>query len=209
MYTIVFPGADASAVRLGQRQDLLLHGETKGAKQTKSNRDLPPVQFAAYFGVRSWWNVILVAFYGAIFALLARFSWGRRLLLDYSWLFTHGVFVKGTTPSEEQLKGCSMETILIGRGYKSGSDQGGKPDREIVGKVSGPVSFDEGIAVVRTTSKLKSTTYFSGTGICRNTHLYHQLCTPVAQRQAFCKGRQQDPVWCDFAVVRLCRHGLD
>jgi len=102
---------------------------------------MPPVQFAAYFGISTTWNLLLLTFYGAIFAFLARFAWGRKVLLDYSWIFTHGVFVRGKNPSEAQLQGCTIRTTLIGRGYKSGADTGGKPDREIVGVFSGPVSL--------------------------------------------------------------------
>ncbi|KAI9016108.1 hypothetical protein DFJ74DRAFT_679499 [Hyaloraphidium curvatum] len=137
LWTLVFPGADAACVRLSQRQVLQLAKEGSSPKGNSSLRSIPPVQFSAYFGILKLWNLLLLLFYGAVFSLLARYEWGRKALLDYSGLFSHGVFVRNKTPSEEQLRGAASETVLIGRGFKRGSS-GNKLDLEIVVKQSGP-----------------------------------------------------------------------
>jgi hypothetical protein len=205
-YAIVFPGADAACVRLSQRQQLGLASESrvksprKGAP--KSARDLPPVQFSAYFGIATTWNLLLLTFYGAVFAFLARFAWGRKLLLDYSRIFTHGVFVQGKNPSEEQLQGCTIRTTLIGRGYKSGAVMGGKPDREIVGVFSGPVGSSSSFL-----HRLLTSLLLLGTRLCWNTDICHLMRTPAPQGQALKgQGRGTDSCRRPHASSRFWRH---
>lgn len=69
-YAFRFPGSDSSVVRSTQRQ-LILHG--------KDPASLP--RYAAYFTVSSKLYAGLTAVAGGVFQSLAKYEWGRRLLL--------------------------------------------------------------------------------------------------------------------------------
>jgi hypothetical protein len=43
---------------------------------------LSPVQFGAYVGIQLWRNAALMVVFGALFAKLAAYGWGRSLLLN-------------------------------------------------------------------------------------------------------------------------------
>ena len=47
-------------------------------------------QYAAYLTVRTYWNVLLMYFLGALLQQLCVRSWGRQLLLRYPELFSNG-----------------------------------------------------------------------------------------------------------------------
>ena len=63
-----FMGADASVVRRTQRVNF-------------ESRGVSPVQFGAYFTISSFWTLILFFIFGSVFQLLARYPFGRKLLL--------------------------------------------------------------------------------------------------------------------------------
>jgi hypothetical protein len=86
-YCLPFPGSDASIVRRSQ-QWLVQHEVAPVGGEAPQ-----PVQFGAYFTLPSAWWVGVTMFVGAIFTTLARFAWGRSLLLRFPKLFTFGVCV--------------------------------------------------------------------------------------------------------------------
>ena len=53
-------------------------------------RNEPATAYAAYLTVGSYWNVLLMYFFGAVVQQLCARSWGRKLLLRYPGLFSNG-----------------------------------------------------------------------------------------------------------------------
>eukprot|EP00899_Mesostigma_viride_P012666 jgi/Mesvir1/213/Mv13557-RA.1 len=97
-WVVPFPGADASVVR----------------RSTLSTHQAGP-QFAAYFTVSSLPWLLLVLFLGAVFARLASFRAGRKLLLAHPGIFTAGlVGTPGQGPTQAQLDATSFEMALFG-----------------------------------------------------------------------------------------------
>ena len=69
-------------------------------------RKEPPVSYAAYLTVRTYWNVLLMYFLGAVVQLLCARSWGRKLLLRYP-----GIFSNGCAPPFCSGNECSTPTL--------------------------------------------------------------------------------------------------
>lgn len=106
-WALPFPGADASVVRRTQRA-LEARGATAGAP--------PPVAFAAYVTLPTSAALLRMLAYGAAFALLARWSWGRNLLLAYPHIFSGGAFShKG--PSSEEIAAASFAYRFVAVGH--------------------------------------------------------------------------------------------
>lgn len=124
-WTLPFPGADASVIRRSQAA-IQASGE-------------PPVSCSVRFTLTSRYYVFKAMLVGAAMAVLARFSWGRFLLLRFPELFTYGL-ASHAGPSQQQMETTRFEVTLIGKGYRQGppSNPKQKPDREIVARVSGP-----------------------------------------------------------------------
>ena len=76
MSLLLSAGADASVVKRTQAA-LAAHKE-------------PPVAYAAYLTIATYWNVLLMYFFAAAVQLLCARSWGRKLLLRYPGLFSNG-----------------------------------------------------------------------------------------------------------------------
>ena len=72
----VCAGADASVV--------------KRTQAVLAARKEPATAYAAYLTVRTYWNVLLMYFFGAIVQQLCTRPWGRMLLLRYPGLFSNG-----------------------------------------------------------------------------------------------------------------------
>jgi hypothetical protein len=122
-YCVPFMGADAAILRRTQR---LLVGSgaavanPSDAQAQVARGELPllPLQFSMYATVPSRWALALMMLYGGVFSLLAGFSWGRKLLLRFPGLFSHGVF-SHAGPTPEQLAQTSFSLTLVTRGYSA------------------------------------------------------------------------------------------
>ncbi|EDO47318.1 predicted protein [Nematostella vectensis] len=127
-WCIPFLGSDPSIVRRSIRHK----AEVLSQK---------PVQFSAYMICPSFLAVMLLMFFGAIFAMLCRFHWGRKLLEKYPKVFSLGLF-SHEGPTKEQMEQASFSLLMYGSGYgKKTADLDPlppKPDSEIVVKVNGP-----------------------------------------------------------------------
>ncbi|KAJ3664646.1 hypothetical protein Zmor_000198 [Zophobas morio] len=127
-WVLPFPGADRAVMERSQR--LFYEKDQKR-----------PAQIETYFIIKSFWNVVLVAFFGSIFQLLAKFKCGRNLLLKYPEKFSAGFFSR-ESPSEEKIKNMHFSVTLFGEGWKGkladGNDQySTPPDKLISVKVKG------------------------------------------------------------------------
>lgn len=70
----------------------------------------------AYVAFKSLIAVFGIAIVGAIFAIFARFSYGRQLLLDYPGLFSFG-FVSHEGPKEEKMEKSNVSITFYGEGW--------------------------------------------------------------------------------------------
>jgi len=101
-----------------------------------------PIQFNPYVQVSSLFTAIMIAFFGAIFGVLAMFSPGRWLLETFPGFFSAG-FISKDGPSQKQIDGTTTSYTFIGKGYSTrltdpSEKHTGAPDKEIVVKVNGP-----------------------------------------------------------------------
>ncbi|GLV31174.1 Saccheropin dehydrogenase 1 [Carabus blaptoides fortunei] len=102
-----------------------------------------PVQIATYFSVPSFFGVMLMGFFGMIFALLTKFNFGRYLLLKHPKLFSAG-FASHEGPAEEVMQNTHFSITLVGKGWTSDktlaepTDQISEPlNKTVITKVSG------------------------------------------------------------------------
>lgn len=103
-WSLPFPGADRSVVYRSQRYMF-----------EKENQR--PIQMRAYISFESFFQVLGVAFFGLIFGILTRFSFGRRLLLNNPKFFTGGLASR-EGPTEEFNENNILEVLFLGEGWK-------------------------------------------------------------------------------------------
>ena len=64
---------------------------------------------------------------------LAKYAWGRALLLKFPGLFSYGL-VSHEGPTQEQMEKTTCEVMLYGSGYAQGAPEGppgAKPDKKV------------------------------------------------------------------------------
>ncbi|NP_001153781.1 saccharopine dehydrogenase-like [Tribolium castaneum] len=127
-WVLPFLGSDRSVVRRSQR--LFYEKESKR-----------PVQVETYFTVKSFMGVVAMSILGLIFSILARFEFGRNLLLKYPEKFSFGFFSRDP-PSEEKLERGRFSVTLYGEGWKEALPEGSDeyatpPNKAIAAKVKG------------------------------------------------------------------------
>jgi short subunit dehydrogenase-like uncharacterized protein len=133
VYTLPFPGADASVVRRTQAE--LARRAAEGDATAE-----PPVYFGARFSVgASLANVAAaVACGGAFFALASKGGdWGRRLLLEHPGLFSCGL-VSRQGPTERQMDEVTTQLTFVGKGYatREAAAAGGPPTETVRARVT-------------------------------------------------------------------------
>ena len=129
--------ADPSVVRLSQQITL----QDKELEQSQS----PPVQFAAYICIPSFSALAMTIVASTVFGLLAKYEFGRQLLLKHPRFFTLGRF-SHQGPSDQQLAETSFSETFFAKGYSAELQAKHKteellmvePDVSIVTSVSGP-----------------------------------------------------------------------
>lgn len=65
---------------------------------------------------RSFLDVLILSFFGAVFGLLAKFKFGQQLLLKYPKFFSLGFF-SHEGPSEETMKNTKFSITFYGQGW--------------------------------------------------------------------------------------------
>jgi short subunit dehydrogenase-like uncharacterized protein len=128
-WCIPFLGADRSVVYRSEYFKWLL----------KKQR---PVQFRPYVCLGGLFNVFLLMTFGLMLTVLAKFSFGIRLLEKFPRLFSFGYF-SHSGPSRKQVEGTTFSMTFSGHGYPSRVDDLEKPHNDlptqrIVTCVSGP-----------------------------------------------------------------------
>jgi len=117
-YCALFPGSDASIVR----RSTALRSVRLG---------VPQFFVGCYMTLSSRVWLATFAVMGSIFAFLAKYEFGRRILKSAPGLFTLGLFRPGG-PSEEEMRHNSFEMYYRGTGWSkapSGDDRQSKsPD---------------------------------------------------------------------------------
>lgn len=100
-YAVPFPGADASIVRRSQAA-LFVADNTPFA-----------VGYTAYVTLPSFFWVGVMSVIGSCFSFLARWAWGRSLLLRFPRFFSLGRF-SHEGPTAKQLASCSFTMDFFG-----------------------------------------------------------------------------------------------
>ncbi|KAF8054984.1 Sccpdh [Scenedesmus sp. PABB004] len=125
LYTLPFPGADASVVRRTQSA-LAAAGE-------------PAVHFTARFTVPSAWAAVQFVFWaGLVFSTLCKAAWGRALLLRFPGFFSRGL-VTHAGPSEAQMAATTTTLDFFAAGWSAPPPPGvapGAPDRAVHAQVT-------------------------------------------------------------------------
>lgn len=103
-WCLPFPGSDRSVVMRSQR-----HFFDKDKQR--------PVQMRAYVAFDALSHVFGVVFVGIIFGIMAKFSFGRKLLLDYPQFFSFGLASKDG-PKEATNENSNFEMVFYGVGWK-------------------------------------------------------------------------------------------
>lgn len=122
-----FPGADRSVVMRSQR--FIYEQEKKR-----------PIQMHAYVAFGSYVTACLVALVAVVFGLLAKFSFGRRLLLKYPGLFSFG-FISHEGPSEAAMERTYFSMTMKALGWPKTDNNNpptGSPSKSLMVRVSGP-----------------------------------------------------------------------
>ncbi|CAH2249955.1 saccharopine dehydrogenase-like oxidoreductase [Pelobates cultripes] len=125
LYAIPLLGADTSVVTRTQRY-LYEHLQES------------PVYYSANVAVSSFVSAVLLTFAVFLMSLLATFSWGRNILINYPRFFSCGTF-STEGPTQRQIDETSFKIKFIGEGCSKGKDgQKDIPDLKICTEVSGP-----------------------------------------------------------------------
>lgn len=154
-----FPGSDRSVVMRSQRF-LFEHDKKR------------PVQMHAYIGFPSWIAAAAVALFATIFGLMAKFQFGRNLLLKYPGFFSAG-FVSRNGPSEARMEKTYFKMTMKATGWPNsqrlaeGTDQYTEsPTKTLMVRVSGPnpgygstcvALLSTAVTVLRESSKMPNT----------------------------------------------------
>jgi len=102
-WCIPFLGADRSVMLRSQR--FFYESEKKR-----------PCQVQTYLGMPSLLGTLSIIVIGALFMILCKFSFGRKILLQHPKFFTFG-FMSHEGPSEETMNKTLFTTTLIGEGW--------------------------------------------------------------------------------------------
>lgn len=132
-YSLPFLGSDIPIVKRSQRYFYIKHGEL-------------PIQYAMYQNAQSFGFLLAFLLFGLVLTVLTKFSFGKKLLLDYPEFFTAGHFSK-TGPSEKQMEETGFNFLMHCKGYKDKTEaqeamenprQAQKPTKEMDVKITGP-----------------------------------------------------------------------
>lgn len=101
-YFIPFPGSDRSTTERTQRYFY----------ETNKKR---PIQINPYIGMKSIFEVAGIAFIATVISFLARFQYGRNLLLEHPKLFSLGAVTRDDIKEDKMQQ--SFKFTLIGEGW--------------------------------------------------------------------------------------------
>jgi short subunit dehydrogenase-like uncharacterized protein len=102
-YCMLFPGADASVVRMSQRH------------QTVDNAAYVATYYGAYFTVAQRSSLLYLFIFGFLFKTLCQYGWGRSLLMRFPRFFSAGLF-SSRGPSATQLAETSFRMQFVAEG---------------------------------------------------------------------------------------------
>jgi len=121
-YCLPFPGSDRTVMMRTQRQRYHVDGER-------------PAQVGCYLQVTSYMYALITIFCGAVFGLLASFSFGRYLLQRFPGFFSFGAVSK-EGPSQEMIEETNFVMTLVGHGWPTKATSSA-PSRTVTVTVSG------------------------------------------------------------------------
>uniref|UniRef100_A0A8D8ZHE4 Saccharopine dehydrogenase-like oxidoreductase n=1 Tax=Cacopsylla melanoneura TaxID=428564 RepID=A0A8D8ZHE4_9HEMI len=126
-WCLPFPGADRSVVYRTQRHSYITNKER-------------PVAMHAYIACDGLYAALVVMLTGAVFSLLAKFKFGRNLLLRYPRFFSGG-FISHEGPSEDYMNQTEFFMKFIGQGWTQklptvDQEYTTAPDKTVVAQIS-------------------------------------------------------------------------
>jgi short subunit dehydrogenase-like uncharacterized protein len=113
-FCTLFTGTDSAIVKQTERLDAL--------ECLREPLPAPSISYAAYIVVGYWPAVLRLLFYGALCMALCKYPAGRRLIMRYPSLFTHGLF-SHQGPSEEQRANTSASFDFFGKRFVDGVER--------------------------------------------------------------------------------------
>ena len=121
-YVLKFLGADASCILASDRYlRLRSSDDDDGNNVNDGNNDIPTMPyFSVCFGVKQRSDAYQFLGFGAVFATLAKWSWGCKMLHSNPELFTKGYFTAGG-PTDEEMKDAKF--VTYGTAYGLEKDQ--------------------------------------------------------------------------------------
>jgi len=151
-----------------------------------------PIQMQAYIQFQSLLHVILVCFLGAIFGVLTKFEYGRKLLLNHPKFFSLGFF-SHEGPKPEVMENTKFSITFYGEGWpveeklaEPTDKHTSPPTKKIVTKVTGSnpgygatcvAVLLSAVTVLKETNKLPNNGGVIAPGAAfRNTNLISNLC---------------------------------
>ncbi|MFS8011148.1 putative saccharopine dehydrogenase, NADP binding domain, NAD(P)-binding domain superfamily [Helianthus anomalus] len=148
LWAVKLPSADAIVVRRTlstlTENPRGLQGVNEDPKQAEKRAAFWSTIKPAHFGVKIATKSLLSVFgfiaIGLSIGLLGSFAFGRWLLLKFPSIFTFGGFRK-KGPTEEEVASATFKMWFVGYGFsdaKLASQEGAKPDTEIITRVMGP-----------------------------------------------------------------------
>ncbi|XP_058080808.1 probable mitochondrial saccharopine dehydrogenase-like oxidoreductase At5g39410 [Magnolia sinica] len=148
LWAVKLPSADATVVRRTlaslTENPHGLPGSNESDEHIEKRRNfwatVKPAHFGVKIGSKSLLGILGWIVIGISLGLLGTTAFGRSLLLKYPEIFTLGGFQK-TGPTEEEVRSATFKMWFVGHGYSDGSltSRGsGKPNREIITRISGP-----------------------------------------------------------------------
>eukprot|EP00697_Spironema_sp_BW2_P012272 gnl/Spiro4/28483_TR14075_c0_g1_i1.p1 gnl/Spiro4/28483_TR14075_c0_g1~~gnl/Spiro4/28483_TR14075_c0_g1_i1.p1 ORF type:complete len:400 (-),score=88.55 gnl/Spiro4/28483_TR14075_c0_g1_i1:257-1456(-) len=105
LWCYMFPGSDASVVRLSQQT------------LSRLQPSFQPCSYSAYFSLSTFLYLPVLFVVGGVMRFLSRWRWGRWLLLTFPRFFSYNFF-SHDGPTEQQMNETSFKMKLFGKGYQ-------------------------------------------------------------------------------------------
>ncbi|KAG0460232.1 hypothetical protein HPP92_023360 [Vanilla planifolia] len=148
LWALKLPSADAFVVRRTLSALTENPEGLEGVDETDDYKEkrkqfwmmVKPAHFGVKIGSKSPFEILRFMLTGLFIGILGVFAFGRKLLFKFPEIFSLGWFRK-RGPTEEEVHSATFKMWFVGKGYSNArvaSEGDGKPDTEIITRVSGP-----------------------------------------------------------------------
>ncbi|KAJ9540721.1 hypothetical protein OSB04_027227 [Centaurea solstitialis] len=148
LWSVKLPSADATVVRrtlcILAENPKGLQGVNEDPKQANKRAafwsTIKPAHLGVKITAKTRPGILRILAIGLSIGMLSSYPHGRWLLLNFPWVFSLGVFKK-KGPTEEEVASARFKMLFVGHGFSDSElvyKGSGKPDTEIVTRVTGP-----------------------------------------------------------------------